>query len=220
MERELREKIFGDPDFFYERNLYEFSELKSSLYSSALAQSYNEFSCLNNPLLDTSKITGRHKFHQRSYCDFKLRISDHLVADHGDRPGFANSIEARYPFLDINLIEFAASIPPELHLKNSIEKYILRKAAEKRLPAEIMNREKFAFVAPGSPYLLRQNIEWVNDILSYNTIKKQGYFNPDAIEHLKKEYMSENFSINQTFDNDILMIVLTFGIFLEHFGKL
>jgi asparagine synthase (glutamine-hydrolysing) len=86
------------------------------------------------------------------------------------------------------------------------------------VPASIINREKFGFVAPGSPYLLKHNIEWLNDILSYETIKRQGYFNPDVVERLKKIYASDSFILNLPYDNDFLMIIISFGVFLDLFG--
>ena len=98
-----------------------------------------------------------------------------------------------------------------------MEKYILKVVAKKYVPDEIINRQKFSFVAPGSPQLLQNNIEWVEDILSYETIKRQGYFNPDTIERLKKMYRKENFKLNLPFDPDLLIIVITFGLFLDVF---
>ncbi len=217
IEREIREKLWGDPDFLYERNFYQFKEIKQAIYSDMLNEQSNKFDSIKPDLIDKNKLSNRHPLHKRSYLDFKLRLSDHLLSDHGDRVSYANSVEARYPFLDINLIEFAKTVPPNMLINGAIEKYIVKKLSERYLPPQIVRREKFAFVAPGSPYLIRQNIEWIEDILSYNTIKRQGYFNPDTVERLKKMYRDESFVLSQTFENDLLMIVLTFGIFLELF---
>ncbi len=217
MEREIRTHLWGDPELRYERDQYELKETKLAIYSKNLAERFSEFDSVKKGLADKSKLNGRHPLHKRSYLDFKLRLPDHLLSDHGDRVAFANSVEARFPFLDINLIEFVKTIPPSFLVKESVEKYILKKYAEKFVPEQIIRREKFAFVAPGSPYLIRQNIEWINDLLSYERIKKQGYFNPDTIERLKKMYKSDRFMLNQNLENDWLMIVITFGIFLEIF---
>ena len=130
---------------------------------------------------------------------------------------YANSVEVRYPFLDISLLEFATIVPPNLKLNGLVEKYIVKKLSGKYLPEEIIQREKFGFVAPGSPYLLKQNIEWLNDILSYERIKRQGYFDPDTIERVKKTYSADQFRLNVPFDSDLLMVVITFGVFLETF---
>ena len=84
-------------------------------------------------------------------------------------------------------------------------------------PAQLNQREKFGFVAPGSPALLKTNKDWVKDLLSYERIKSQGFFDPDAIERLKKLYVSDVFVFNPPYDIDLLIIVLTFNIILDLF---
>jgi len=218
LEDELRERLWGDATLFYETEHYAFRETRSALYSATLNDSFDEFDCLNFPLVDKQRLKDRHFVHQRSYLDFKLRLADHLISDHGDRMALAHSVEGRYPFLDLDLVEFSKCIPPELKLNQFTEKYILRKVAEDLVPPEIVNREKYGFHAPGTPYLLRQNIEWINDLLSYDRIKRQGYFNPDIIERLKAQYSKDDFRLNLPFESDLLMTVLSFGIFLDTFG--
>jgi asparagine synthase (glutamine-hydrolysing) len=104
-----------------------------------------------------------------------------------------------------------------LKLNQFTEKYVLRKVADGLVPPQILSREKYGFHAPGSPYLLRQNLEWVNDLLSYERIKRQGFFNADTVERLKRQYRREDFQLNLPFESDLLMIVLTFGIFHDRF---
>ncbi|MEA5595926.1 asparagine synthase (glutamine-hydrolyzing) [Rivularia sp. UHCC 0363] len=217
LEDELRLKVWGDKNIFYEKDLYAYRETKLALYSLELNERFSEFDCLNFELINQEKLQNRHSIHQRSYLDFKLRLSDHLLADHGDRMALANSVEARYPFLDINLVEFTKEIPPFLKLNKFQEKYILKQTARDFLPTQIIDREKFAFHAPGSPYLLKQNIEYINDILSSDLLKKQGYFNPNTIENIKQQYLQDGFRLNLPFDIDLLIIPLTFGIFLQEF---
>lgn len=215
LEEELREKLWGEKGLIYEIDQSAFREIKTALYSAAANELFAEFDCLNFELVNKERLRGKHFIHQRSYLDFKLRLSDHLISDHGDRMALANSVEGRYPFLDIELVEFAREIPPDLKLNEFTEKYILRKVAQTLVPPQISQREKFGFHAPGSPYLLRQNSEWINDLLSYERIKRQGYFNPDAIERLKALYSQANFKLELPFETDLLMIVLTFSIFLD-----
>ncbi len=217
IEKEIRRRLWGDERFIYERNFFEFRETREALYSPAVAGMLADFCSEGRPLVDVTRMNGRHPLHKRSYVDFKLRLADHLLSDHGDRVSLANSIEARYPFLDREVIEFARTVPVDLLLKDATEKYIVKKAAGRYLPPEVINRQKFGFVAPGSPYLLRQDVQWLNDLLSYDKIKREGYFNPDTIERLGKIYRQDNFTVNQTFENDLLMTVITFEIFLELF---
>ncbi|SDI25469.1 asparagine synthase (glutamine-hydrolysing) [Chryseobacterium taeanense] len=216
-EDELKQKLWGDRSFFYEKDYTQFTTLKRSLYSSEMNASFDEFNCLNHPVINKERIENRDVLRKRAYIDYKLRLVDHLVSDHGDRMAMANSVEVRYPFLDKDLIEFSTRVPSGLKLKDFTEKYILKKMAARFVPQEVFNREKFHFIAPGSPYLLQKNIEYINDILSYDLIKKQGYFNPDEVERLKKLYSQDGFTINAPFESDLLIIVITFGILLDTF---
>jgi len=218
LEDELRERLWGDKDFFYEKDHHALREVKQALYSAGVNELYREFDCLNHALINKERLRGRHPVHQRSYLDFKLRLSDHLISDHGDRMTLANSVEGRYPFLDIDLVEFSTRIPPDLKLRNYIEKYVLKRVAEDLLPREIVKREKFGFHAPGSPYLLQHGIEWVNDLVSHDRIRRQGYFNPDVIDRLRAEYTQRGFKLNLPFEDDLLIVVLTFSIFLDTFN--
>ena len=215
---EIRKRLWGDENFYYEKDEYSFREVKRALYSPRLRDKIDQFECSNFPLINKDRLRDRHTLHKRSYLDFKLRLGHHLIADHGDRMTMANSIEARYPFLDINLVEFCREIPPDLKLNGFKEKYILKKAAADLIPRRIIDREKFGFVAPGSPVLLQQKIEWVSDLLSYDRIKRQGYFNPDTVESLKTRYSQKDFHLNLTLEDDLLIVVITFGLFLELFN--
>jgi asparagine synthase (glutamine-hydrolysing) len=89
--------------------------------------------------------------------------------------------------------------------------------AKRHLPDEINTRQKFSWVAPSSSQLLKNNVEWINDMMSPDYIKRMGYFNPETIERLKKIYQKENFTLNIPYESDLLIVVLTFNIFLEVF---
>jgi asparagine synthase (glutamine-hydrolysing) len=218
IEAEWRERLWGHPGFFYEKNYAASRENRQALYASDVAARFDAFDCLSADLVDRSQLIGRHPFHIRSYLDFKLRMADHLLADHGDRVSFANSVEARYPFLDIGVIDVARRIPPTLMVKDGEEKYVLKQVARRYLPAEIVDRKKFSFVAHSSARLLREKVPLVMELLDEKRIRQDGYFNPAAIAHLKAHYLNPKAELNQTFEDDVLMVVLTFGILREQFG--
>jgi asparagine synthase (glutamine-hydrolysing) len=215
---EIRESLWGDQDLHYEKDEHSFRGVKESLYSRDLSERLDEFDCVYHPVVNKDRIHGRHPVHKRSYLDFKLRLAGHLIADHGDRMAMANSIEARYPFLDPHLVDYCRYIPPDMKLKGFIEKSILKKAAESFLPLEIIGREKFGFVAPGSPALLQKKLPWVSDLLSYDVIKKQGYFNPDTVQRLQERYATPGFALNPALEDDLLIVVLTFGLLQQKFN--
>lgn len=216
-EEALRQRLWGDKNFFYERNFLEFDLVKKSLYSDAVNASFNDINCLNHHVINKERVSNRNVLNKRAYIDYKIRLVDHLVSDHGDRMALANSVEVRYPFMDKELIEFSTRIPDDLKLKDFTEKYILRKMAGRFMPKSVAQREKFGFVAPGSPYLLQKNVEYINDLLSHDLIKKQGFFNANEVERLKKIYKQDGFTINAPFESDLLITVITFGILLDKF---
>ena len=211
-EAKLRDRLWGDPAFYYERNFLDFDVVKKELYSAGLSASFGEINCLEHPVVNRDRIAGRNIINKRAYIDYKIRLVDHLVSDHGDRMALANSVEVRYPFLDKELIAFSTRVPAHLKLNDFTEKYILRKMAARFMQREVCEREKFHFIAPGSPYLLQKNIPYIDDLLSYDLIRRQGYFDPDQVEKLKKIYSTPGFAINAPFESDLLITVITFGM--------
>jgi asparagine synthase (glutamine-hydrolysing) len=218
-EARLRQHLWGDADLFYETDLHAFGKVRRALYAAAPRAGLAAFDCLGGlPLIDAQRLRGRHPLHQRSYLDFKLRLSDHLLADHGDRMVLANSVEGRYPFLDLGVVALAREIPPHLKLNGFVEKYLLKRLAGNLLPREVVEREKFGFRAPGSPYLLGQRIEWIDDLLSHEHIRRQGYFDPDRVEALRAGQRSRADDFNPHQETDLLMVVLTFTLLCDLFG--
>ena len=170
-----------------------------------------------HPLVDRERLRGRHPLHQRSYLDVKLRLADHLLGEHGDRMVMAHSVEGRYPFLDPEIVDLARRMPPNLKVRDLTAKYVVRRMAEGTIPHQIVAREKFGFRAPGSPLLLQRRVPWVEDLLSVERIRRQGFFDADLVERLKARYAQPGFRLHPHLDTDLLLIVLTFNMFLETF---
>jgi asparagine synthase (glutamine-hydrolysing) len=112
-------------------------------------------------------------------------MSGYLLSSQGDRMGMANSIEGRYPFLDYRVIEFCASLPPELKLKGLNEKYLLKKVMKGNIPESILKRPKQPYRAPiKSAFLSTKPPEYVSQMLSAETARRAGVFDPDSISAL------------------------------------
>lgn len=94
----------------------------------------------------------------------------------------------------------------------------MKKVAKKCVPSVILDRPKFAFTAPGTSEFIKRNKKYIDEILSYDSIKKNGIYNADKVERLKKEYMKEDFKLNMPYDNDYLMIVLTTELLINEFN--
>ncbi|AWK88331.1 asparagine synthase (glutamine-hydrolyzing) [Azospirillum thermophilum] len=216
-EAALRRALWGDETVFYEKHLADHESVRRGLYAPDIAAGFADFEFARFGLIDPAMLRGRHPLHQRAYLDLKLRLGDHLVGDHGDRMLLGNSVEGRFPFLDVEVADLAARMPPELKLNGFTEKYILKQAARLLLPQGIVEREKYAFAAPGSPQLLRAGVPWVEELLSPGTVRRHGYFDVGMVEALKARYREPDFTLAGANEEDLLMIVLTFGLFVEEF---
>ena len=217
-EQDINLQLWGDGQFRYEKNHANLINFKKKMYSDKVLEQYTEFESTLKPVIDVLRVKNLNKLRRRSYIDFKIRLADHLLSDHGDRMMSANLMICKYPFISKKMIDIVSKIPTEYMMNGYEGKYIIKKIGEKYLPKSIVRREKFGFSAPGTPQLLQNNCDWVQDILSYNTIKKQGYFNPDFVEELVKKYQEPGFFINIPYEEDLLMPILTFGVFKETFN--
>jgi len=101
-----------------------------------------------------------------------------------DKTSMAANLEVRVPFLNREMIEFAARMPPELKLKGLKRKYILKKAAEQLLPHDVVWRKKAGFGAPIRSWLRGALRPMVNDLLSEETIKRRGLFRPEEVQRI------------------------------------
>ncbi|TEU14768.1 MAG: asparagine synthase (glutamine-hydrolyzing) [Anaerolineales bacterium] len=123
------------------------------------------------------------------YVDTKLWLPDYLLL-RGDKLSMANSLEARVPILDHKLVEFAASLPPNLKLRHLTRKYLLKKSSRTLLPAEIIDRKKQGFPIPITRWLRNEARPFVRDLLSPAAIKRRGLFDLDYVEKMLGEYES------------------------------
>ena len=130
--------------------------------------------------------------HLKLLChDLKIRLPD-AVLHHLDRSSMAYSLEARVPFLDHELFEFCAKIPTSLKLKGFEEKYILRRSMEGLVPGEILKRRKLAMRGPLHRWLLKETPEFARVMLSPESLRDKGYFNPAYVGRLLDLYRSGN----------------------------
>jgi asparagine synthase (glutamine-hydrolysing) len=96
----------------------------------------------------------------------------------------AVGVEVRVPFLDLELVEFAARIPMSLKQRGSEGKWILKKAMEPFLPHEVIYRPKSGFGAPLRRWMQNDLRELLGDLLSVNSLKRRGLFEPTAVQRL------------------------------------
>jgi asparagine synthase (glutamine-hydrolysing) len=101
-----------------------------------------------------------------------------------DRMSMAHSIEARVPLLDHRLVEFAATIPPEMNLRGETTKYVLKRAMRGILPERIIHRPKQGFAVPLGFWFRGKLGPHVRDLLLGDSAVRRGFFNSRYIENL------------------------------------
>ena len=100
-----------------------------------------------------------------------------------DNMTMAWGLEARVPFLDHELVELAAACPPELKLAQG-GKGVLKEAARRVIPAEVIDRPKGYFPVPALTHLEGTVLEMVAEALRAPAAKERGLFRDDAVQAL------------------------------------
>ncbi|MBC8043111.1 MAG: asparagine synthase (glutamine-hydrolyzing) [Rhizobacter sp.] len=127
---------------------------------------------------------------QMIYVEFKSRLAE-LLLMRVDKMSMAVSIEARVPFLDHRLVEFAFRIPASLKIKNGVPKYIMKKAAEGIIPDSIIYRKKQGFAAPVSEWLRSGNLSrYAKDRVMSSGLIKTHVFNAKTVAKMFEQHTS------------------------------
>jgi asparagine synthase (glutamine-hydrolysing) len=131
-----------------------------------------------------AEFRGWHPLNQAQYLEAAHLLPGYILSAQGDRVAMAHAVEGRFPFLDHRVVEFAARIPPRLKLKGLREKYILRRALGRHLPAAIGERAKQPYRAPDSESFFQAGAGWSEEVLSAGALRAAGCFDPAAVARL------------------------------------
>jgi asparagine synthase (glutamine-hydrolysing) len=123
------------------------------------------------------------------YTDLMTRVSDHnLVMT--DRMSMACSLEVRSPFVDPQVIEFAARLPTNMKIRRRQLKYLLRKVAARYIPAELVNLPKQGFGFPVGRWMRSDLRKLVISRLANSRFVDAGIFRADYLQRLVQEHMN------------------------------
>ena len=107
-----------------------------------------------------------------------------------DRAAMSVSLETRVPFLDPNVIQFAASIPMEFKIRNGVTKWLLREVLYKHVPKDLIERPKMGFAVPLAEWLRGPLRDWAESLLDEKRLHQEGFFNVEFVRDKWSEHIS------------------------------
>jgi len=138
-----------------------------------------------------NSITSKDPLNRMLEMEWNTQLPDQCLA-FVDFLSMAHSVEVRSPFLDFRLVEFAATLPGCLKIRNGNVKDILKRAVEFLIPDGITKRPKEGFVLPIFDWMMSRLKDFSLDVLSPTRTRKHGFFNEAKILYLVNDYYSGN----------------------------
>jgi asparagine synthase (glutamine-hydrolysing) len=130
-------------------------------------------------------FAGWSPMNRAAYLEITTLLSSYLLSSQGERMAMAHGVEARFPFLDHRLFEFAAALPTDSKLFGLREKDILRRWAADLIPASVRERPKQPYRAPDVPAFFGPGApEYVRELLEPSALRSTGLFDADAVTGL------------------------------------
>ena len=158
--------------------------LRRGLYADPVRAELEDEPTLAPMLASLARLpAGTDPVHQMLYLDCRHFLADHNL-NYTDKATMARSIETRVPFLDPDLVEFAAGIPSELQLVPGHEKALFKAAMEPWLPRDVIYRPKAGFGAPLRRWLRGELRPVLDDLLSPGSLEARGIFDAAAVGRL------------------------------------
>jgi len=146
-----------------------------------MGEKYRELVYDTDPYIEFAKHYEKakdlDKLHQHLFVDAKTWLTDDILVK-VDRATMQSSIEARAPYLDIDLVTYMSSIPSNLKLNGLTTKYILKKALENTIPEFVINKKKSGFNAPINAWL---NQDGNNEFQKFNKYVLQRKLNNEKL---------------------------------------
>jgi len=186
-------------------------ETKSGLYTEELKRSIAYYHVHASFLAWLNRFPEADPLWQQQYADIKTYLADDILTK-VDRMSMANSLEARTPFLDYRLVEFAASLPRRLKLNGFHTKHLLKQCMTGKLPKPILTRKKEGFSIPLKNWLRGELRPLMDDLLSPERIKKAGFFTPSYIDQLRRSHIEGHAN-----NSHQLWSLMTFEIWRSHY---
>jgi len=161
---------------------------KARLYSEDFQQALGPHEAAARFLAYLHAVAEADPLRQEQFADIKTYLADDILVK-VDRMSMATSLEARTPFLDYRVAEFAARLPRHLKIRGWHTKYLLKRCMAPKLPHAILHRKKEGFSIPMKHWLRQELRTLMQEVLSPARLKAAGLFNVPYIERLQAEHL-------------------------------
>lgn len=191
MVRRLKRFISGAAEDPAQRYLawlcYFTNEMKAEIFSAAFLEKTAAADSVAIMAEMFRRADAESPLERALFADVMLYLPYDLLVK-VDIASMAHGLEARSPFLDHKVMEFAAALPPGLKLHGSQTKFFLKRAFADLLPREIRERRKMGFGVPLHRWLRQELKQPAHDILLDRRSIERGYFKPAAVRQLLDEH--------------------------------
>jgi asparagine synthase (glutamine-hydrolysing) len=174
----------GEPDWDWRAGLLVMSDdEKATLYSPDVRSALNGVSTREHLRQAFEHLTARDPLNRMLEAEFRGIFPDQVLT-FVDRLSMAHSLEVRSAFLDTDVVEYVASLPGSLKIHNGETKYLLKRAAARYFPSEMIHRPKEGFLMPVTEWILGDLQRWVRDTLSPERLELHGMFDSQRVHGL------------------------------------
>jgi asparagine synthase (glutamine-hydrolysing) len=177
-------QLHEDEDWKWRAKLFVLSdEEKLDLYTPELAEKMRCYCSRERLRRDFADLTATDPLNRVLEAEFRTIFPDQVLA-FVDRLSMAHSLEVRTAYLDTDLVTFVAGLAGNLKIRNGETKYLLKKAALKYFPEEMVYRKKEGFLMPVTEWLSGDLEGYVRETLSEERLRRHGIFNPRKVREL------------------------------------
>ncbi|MCI0685087.1 MAG: asparagine synthase (glutamine-hydrolyzing) [Gemmataceae bacterium] len=161
---------------------------RSRFYSQGMRDSLAGHLAYEDLSLNLERLGRWHPLNRALYFGLKTHVPGLLLQGKGERIGMHSGVELRFPYLDEDVVEFSTRLPPSWKLRRWRDKFLLRRVAERYLPADIAWRPKRDFTAALDSLYRQPTVRWVEELLSEESLRRAGYFDPAAVQLWRQQY--------------------------------
>ncbi|WP_019594995.1 XrtA/PEP-CTERM system amidotransferase [Thioalkalivibrio sp. ALM2T] len=164
-------------------------DLRAHLFSPVFRRSLQGYSAVEVLRRHAARAPTEHPLSLVQYLDMKTYLPGDILTK-VDRASMAHSLEVRVPLLDHQLVEWTSGLPPDLKLRGTEGKYVLKKAMEPYLPEEILYRRKKGFAVPVAAWFRGPLRERMRAQVLGPRIADSGIFDMDYLKTLVDQHTS------------------------------